>query len=83
MPKTFLDFEEIMIDPNDIKNVSRSEEWNEKDERMDYTILFNAPKYDDIPFLKRFKFPFPTLQQRDMAWIELRAKLEEMEIEFI
>lgn len=83
MAKMFLEFEEKMIDPNDIKIVERGEEWDDKAERMIYTIIINNPALDDLIFLKRLKFPFPTIEKRDIGWQDLRDKLEELGVVFL
>lgn len=84
MAKTFIDFENCLIDINNIKAIEKTTSWDDINERVSFDIIINNPNRIKVDsFHPTFTFKYGSEEYRDRLHQELRERLEEEEVKFV
>lgn len=84
MAKIMVEFEDALIDINAIKAIDKKQQWDFKEDRMNFDIIINNPDRIKVDsFLPTYTFSFNSEEYRDRLLQELREKLEENGVEFV
>jgi hypothetical protein len=73
--KTFLEFEDKLIDVYNIKDIEATFSWSTKENQMTYNIEINKQHIDSPLTLPKYKFEYKTEEQRNNALELMKIQL--------
>jgi len=78
----FISFEGKDIPVRNIKMISRTREYNDSKECLEYLIILNY-NFNEDKFMTNIRFAFYTEKSRDIAYQQLRVLLELNKVKFV